>query len=262
MITQSTDGSVLLNWIARRGNDNTMTFTCLTSGGAAFSLVGYTITADLYRFGTSNSIMSGTVSNGGATGIFTVTYTATQTNTLNAPDIFFGRIRVTHPDTTVHEWFNIQFVLNTELYDGSVTSSVSATVNVGTTNITTTINPGGKIVDALIIACSDETTALTTGTAKVSFRMPYALTLTSVRANLVTAQTSGSIFTVNVKKNGTTVFSTKPTIDNTETSTQTAATPSILSTTALADDDLITVDIDQIGGGTAKGLKIALIGTR
>lgn len=119
-----------------------------------------------------------------------------------------------------------------------------------------------KRTDGLVIACSDETTALTTGTNKVSFRMPYALTLTSVRANLVTAQISGSIFTINIKKNGVTLFSTKPTIDNTETSTQTAAIPSVLSTTALADDDLITVDIDQIGDGTAKGLKIALIGTR
>ena len=119
-----------------------------------------------------------------------------------------------------------------------------------------------KRTDGLVIACSDETTALTTGTNKVSFRMPYALTLTSVRANLVTALTSGSIFTINIKKNGVTLFSTKPTIDNTETSTQTAAIPSVLSTTALADDDLITVDIDQIGDGTAKGLKIALIGTR
>jgi hypothetical protein len=30
----------------------------------------------------------------------------------------------------------------------------------------------------------------------------------------------------------------------------------------LADDALITIDIDQIGDGTAKGLKILLKGTR
>lgn len=115
---------------------------------------------------------------------------------------------------------------------------------------------------SIIVAASDELTALTTGTAKVTFRMPYAFTLSSIRASLTTAQTSGSLLTVNVKKNGTTVFSTKITFDNTEKTTVTAAAPSVLSTTALADDDEITVDIDQVGDGTAKGLKIMLIGVQ
>ena len=68
----------------------------------------------------------------------------------------------------------------------------------------------------LTIACSDESTALTAGTAKITFRMPYAMTLTSVRASLSTAQTSGSIFTVDINESGSSVLSTKLTIDNTE----------------------------------------------
>lgn len=116
--------------------------------------------------------------------------------------------------------------------------------------------------DALIIACSDEATPLTTGTAKVTFRMPYAMTLTAVRANLKTAQSSGSIFTVDINDGGTTILSTKLTIDNGEKTSTTAATAAVISDTALADDAEITVDIDQIGDGTAKGLKIALIGYR
>jgi len=115
-------------------------------------------------------------------------------------------------------------------------------------------------LESIIVAASDLTTAITAGATKESFRMPYAFTATSVKACLATAQSSGSIFTVNVKKNGATIFSTKITIDNTETSTATAATPPVLSTTAFADDDLITVDVDQIGDGTAKGLKVTLIG--
>lgn len=110
------------------------------------------------------------------------------------------------------------------------------------------------------LAASDESTALTTGAAKVSFRMPAAFTLSSVKASLVTAQASGTIFTVNIKKNGTTIFSTKITIDNAALTSVGATTPAVLSTTAFADDDLITVDIDQIGDGTAKGLKISMIG--
>jgi hypothetical protein len=111
-------------------------------------------------------------------------------------------------------------------------------------------------------AASDETTALTTGTAKVTFRMPYAMTVTAVRASLSTAQASGSIFTVDINEGGTTILSTKLTIDNTEKTSTTAATPAVISDTALADDAEITIDIDQIGDGTAKGLKVTIIGTR
>ena len=112
------------------------------------------------------------------------------------------------------------------------------------------------------LAASDETTALTTGTAKVTFRLPYAMTVTAVRASLTTAQASGSIFTVDINEGGTSILSTKLTIDNTEKTSTTAATPAVISDTALADDAEITIDIDQIGNGTATGLKITLIGTR
>ena len=116
--------------------------------------------------------------------------------------------------------------------------------------------------EAIQLAASDETTALTTGTAKVTFRMPHAMTLTAVRASLTTAQASGTIFTVDINESGTSILSTKLTIDNTEKTSTTAATPAVISDTALADDAEITIDIDQIGNGTATGLKITLIGTR
>jgi hypothetical protein len=92
--------------------------------------------------------------------------------------------------------------------------------------------------------------------------MPYAMTVTAVRASLSTAQASGSIFTVDINEGGTTILSTKLTIDNTEKTSTTAATPAVVSDTALADDAEITIDIDQIGNGTAKGLKVTIIGTR
>jgi len=117
-------------------------------------------------------------------------------------------------------------------------------------------------IQSIIIAASDESTALTVGTSKITFRMPYAFTLTAVRASLTTAQTSGSIFTVDINEGGTTILSTKLTIDNTEKTSTTAATAAVISDVNLADDAEITIDIDQVGDGTAKGLKITLIGTR
>jgi hypothetical protein len=114
----------------------------------------------------------------------------------------------------------------------------------------------------LVVACSDETTALTTGTAKIIFRMPRGVTLSAVRASLSTAQTSGSIFTVDINEGGSSILSTKLTIDNGEKTSTTAATPPVISDSSLADDAEMTVDIDQVGDGTAKGLKVTLIGTR
>lgn len=121
--------------------------------------------------------------------------------------------------------------------------------------------PPGSVTPLIIpVAVSDETTALTTGTAKVTFRMPCAMTLSDVRASLTTAQASGSIFTVDINESGSSILSTKLTIDNTEKTSTTASTPAVISDTALADDAEITIDIDQVGDGTAKGLKVYLIG--
>jgi hypothetical protein len=79
---------------------------------------------------------------------------------------------------------------------------------------------------------------------------------------LTTAQASGSLLTVDVNQNGTSIISTKLTFDNTEKTTVTAATQPVISTSALTDDAEITVDIDQVGASGATGLKITLIGTR
>lgn len=114
----------------------------------------------------------------------------------------------------------------------------------------------------MAVAASDESTALTTGTAKVTFRMPARVWLTEVRASLKTAQASGSVFTVDINEGGTTILSTKLTVDNTEKTSTTAATPAVISDAAIADDAEITIDIDQVGDGTAVGLKVTFIGIR
>lgn len=112
------------------------------------------------------------------------------------------------------------------------------------------------------IACSDETTAITTGTAKATFRMPYAMTLTAVRASVTTAPT-GSTIILDINEGGSTILSTKLSIDASEKTSTTAASAAVISDTALADDAEITVDFDQVGSSVAgAGVKIWLIGTR
>lgn len=116
------------------------------------------------------------------------------------------------------------------------------------------------IVETFILAISDETTAITTGTAKVTFRLPYAFTVTSVKASLTTASSSG-IPTVDINEAGTTILSTKLTIDANELTSTTAATPAVISDSSLADDAEITIDIDVAGTG-AKGLKVYILGSK
>lgn len=109
------------------------------------------------------------------------------------------------------------------------------------------------------VACSDETTALTSGTGKATFRVVGARSLIGVRGSLSTEQTSGALVTVDVNKNGTTVLSTKLTFDNAEKTTTTAATAAVISVPSFADDDEVSIDIDGVGDGTAKGLKVSLL---
>jgi hypothetical protein len=121
--------------------------------------------------------------------------------------------------------------------------------------------PQQPFTEAIMLSVTGETTVVATGSSKVTFRMPYAFTVSEVRASLNTAQFSGaSLVTVNIKENGTTILSTKITIDNGEKTSVTAATPPVISDTSLASDSLITIDVDAIGDGTAKGLKVCIIG--
>lgn len=120
------------------------------------------------------------------------------------------------------------------------------------------VNP----IESIILGIGDLDTAITTGTAKGYYRMPYAFTVTDVRASLKTAQTGGSTFTVDVKESGSTILSTPLTIDNGEKTSTTAATPKVVSDASLADDAEMTFDVTQVGDGTAKGLIVTIIGRR
>jgi len=116
--------------------------------------------------------------------------------------------------------------------------------------------------EVIMLAASDETTALTTGTGKVEFRMPFAMTLTRVKASCTTAPV-GSTIIVDINEAGTTILSTKLTIDASEETSDTAAAAAVISDASLANDGIITIDIDQIGSSTAgAGLKVYLEGYR
>ena len=116
----------------------------------------------------------------------------------------------------------------------------------------------------MTVALSDETTTITTGTAKVTMRAPFAMTITSIpRASLSTASSSGNP-TVDINVNGTSILgANKLSIDANEKTSVTAATATTLASTptSIADDAEITFDIDTAGTG-AKGLKVTIYYTK
>lgn len=117
-----------------------------------------------------------------------------------------------------------------------------------------------RIIETHSFALSDELTALTTGTNKLTFSLPYAFTVTGVYASLGTASSSG-IPTVDINEAGVSILSTKLTIDANEKTSATAANAAVISDASIAANAEIGFDIDVAGTG-AKGLKVVIQGYR
>lgn len=138
----------------------------------------------------------------------------------------------------------------------------TAAAGTNTTQLATTAFVNAR-TESWEVPFGDESSPITATTAKLTFYWPYDnTTLSAIWAGLTVVQTSGSTFTIDVNKNGTTMLSTKITIDNTEDTSLTAATQPALSTTTLSRGDKIVIDVDQVGDATAKGPKIIFDFTR
>lgn len=144
--------------------------------------------------------------------------------------------------------------------------TAKGSANTGPTGLTGPTGPPGDVFDTIIASCSNELDPLTVDLAqtKTTFRAPYALDLTNgyIRISLTTACEGGSLI-VDVKLNGTTMFTTKVSIDDGEKTSFTASVPAILLITAVPDDAEFTVFVTQIGSSVAgTGLKVAVTGER
>lgn len=143
---------------------------------------------------------------------------------------------------------------------GDVTSSGNATSIAAGVIVLADIATAAK-TECFIIACSDETTALTAATGKAEFQLPYAFTVTDVMMTLTTAATGGTLCTVDINEGGTSILSTKLTTDASEKTSRTAATAAVISDSSLANNGVITIDVDAIGSTIAgAGLKVYIIG--
>jgi len=123
-----------------------------------------------------------------------------------------------------------------------------------------------KHANAMEVACSDESTAITVGTAKCTFRLPFGMELNAgeagFRASLTGAGSTSGDTTIDCNQNGSTILTTKCTINYSDLTSVGATVPVVIGTTTLTDNAEITIDVDGITGGADEtGLKIQLIGT-
>lgn len=94
------------------------------------------------------------------------------------------------------------------------------------------------------------TIALTTGTKFVYKGFPGGTVCGLVRCSLGDASETGAV-TFDINISAVSMFSTRPTVDQGETSSATAVTPPVMSTRVIPDDSNLTFDIDGAGSGAA-----------
>ena len=141
--------------------------------------------------------------------------------------------------------------------EGALELATVAEVKTGTsTALAVTPEGVNKRNESIGFAASDETTLIAVADDVLNINMPnYATTLSGISASLVTAPT-GSVATFDVEEAGSTILSTLITIDATEFTSETAATPPVISDTAIAANAILSFNIDGVGSTIAgKGLK-------
>jgi len=113
---------------------------------------------------------------------------------------------------------------------------------------------------SFIVSLTAEDGDATVADDLAQIRMPFAFTLTEVRAFCNTAPV-GATLTFDIEEAGSSVLSTLITIDANEKTSESASTPPVINDATLADDAIISFNCDQIGSSTAgAGVKLVLIG--
>lgn len=130
-----------------------------------------------------------------------------------------------------------------------------------------------SVSDKSVFTMTDRTVLLdsvmTVGSNKDSFHLPFGMKLDSIIdgglfATLMTAQTNGTIFTIDVLRNDVSILVNKLLINNNQKTSKTSVTPAsfVAGGDILAASDEITFSITQVGNGTARGLRLYLVGQR
>lgn len=114
----------------------------------------------------------------------------------------------------------------------------------------------GELKRFMVRLLASDTATATGTTIGGDFRIANrAITVKAVGAYVDTAGTTNTT-TIDINEAGTTILSTKITIDSAEKSSTTAATAAVISDTAIAADAIVTFDVDAISTTPASGLTV------
>ena len=109
----------------------------------------------------------------------------------------------------------------------------------------------GKPLEHLVIAPFGQTDDLVVGDLQFDWELTKSYTLAEIPSMFVSTAPTGTGITVDITADGATIFSTLLTIDATEKTSTTAATPAVLSTTVLPAGTIMGINIDVVGSTIA-----------
>lgn len=236
----------------------------VANGGTGITSLGTGVATFLGTPSSANLAAAVTDETGSGALVFATSPTLT-TPIIAGAISFPDDVRQTFNPGTTNPGFNVGSVssdpstpTNGDMWYNSTGNVLKSRIN-GTTVTIGSANP----VFEQGLALGDLTTAMTASGATVVgyYTVNRATTLSSILFSVLTAPT-GAALEFDAKKNGTTIFSTKPTIDAGEFSTLTASVPQVLSTTTFAAGDVITFFITQVGSTIAgAGPQAYMLGT-
>lgn len=140
----------------------------------------------------------------------------------------------------------------TKQYNGSQTANLEEWTDFSN-NVLASVGPTGAMrapnLGTLFTFSVTGSVSAATGKHRIYNDCGTALTIRAVRASVGTAP-AGSALTVDVNKNGSTIFSTQTNRPSIAAGSNTAKAPAI-NTTSIADGEYFTVDVDAVGSTTA-----------
>ena len=159
-----------------------------------------------------------------------------------------------------------------EVANAAIAGELSLSALGGDTNITMRLIPKGTGTiygnrETWAWPLTDEATLPVVGVTYTTEPSPYDMTIEDSIAGLTVAGTGATLFTIDVLKENsvnanafTTIFTTKPTIDASEFTSTTAATPQVLNVTTWEKGRRLQLKIDTLDTNTlGRGAKISLI---
>ena len=187
-------------------------------------------------------------------------FCATAMTTLNTSDIIDNPTTEKVFDRADANFTNLYNDLTTAESDVDYAEASITAIESNIDTVESSITALEAVSVVLTYHTGSETDALAIDSGYIHFRAPFAFTLTEVRASVATMPTGNKLI-FDLNEGGSSVLSTKLSIDNSETTSEDASTPYVISDSSIADDALMTFDIDQVGTTTpGNGVRFTIIG--